>query len=255
MSVMTQTYRPSMTVGQVYARPYGSATAPVPIGNVLELSLEHKEDVQRQDDMTRLGGGVHAEVRRVTEVNFSATLADLNVVNLARAVLGTVAAQDADDVTGLKRTATPGTLIPLDHINVSQLTITKPGADPDTDPPVSITATGNYELRPEGIWVLEGATDITAPVEVTIGYSYADQVVIEHLTAKAAELQLRFAGLNEADQGKPCIVDLWRVSQGVTQQLAQLQQGFSNLEVSGSVLMDPNKTGIGISRYMRTTLV
>ena len=59
----------------------------------------------------------------------------------------------------------------------------------------------------------------------------------------------------KADQGKPCIVDLWRVSQGVTQQLAQLQQGFSNLEVSGSVLMDPNKVGAGISRYMRTTLV
>ena len=253
--IVKKIYRPAYTVGQVYAAPYGSGGALVPIGNVLAMAPEPNEDVERQKDMTKLGGGVHAEVRRVTEVNFSATLADLNVVNLARAVLGTVAAQDADDVTGLKRTATPGTLIPLDHINVSQLTITKPGADPDTDPPVSITATGNYELRPEGIWVLEGATDITAPVEVTIGYSYADQVVIEHLTAKAAELQLRFAGLNEADQGKPCIVDLWRVSQGVTQQLAQLQQGFSNLEVSGSVLMDPNKTGIGISRYMRTTLV
>ena len=72
MSVMTQTYRPSMTVGQVYARPYGSATAPVPIGNVLELSLGHKEDVQRQDDMTRLGGGVHAEVRRVMIERFGA---------------------------------------------------------------------------------------------------------------------------------------------------------------------------------------
>ena len=253
--IVKKIYRPAYTVGQVYAAPYGSGGALVPIGNVLEMATEHNEDVERQNDMTKLGGGVHAEVRRVTEVNFSATLADLNVVNLARAVLGTVAAQDADDVTGLKRTATPGTLIPLDHINVSQLTITKPGADPDTDPPVSITATGNYELRPEGIWVLEGATDITAPVEVTIGYSYADQVVIEHLTAKAAELQLRFAGLNEADQGKPCIVDLWRVSQGVTQQLAMLQTGFGNLQVAGSVLMDPNKTGIGISRYMRTTLV
>ena len=136
--IVKKIYRPSYQVGQVYAAPY-SGGALVPIGNVLEMATEHSEEVERQNDMTKLGGGVHAEVRRVTEVNFSATLADLNVVNLARAVLGTVAAQDADDVTGLKRTATPGTLIPLDHINVSQLTITKPGADPDTDPPVSIT--------------------------------------------------------------------------------------------------------------------
>lgn len=253
--IVKKIYRPAYTVGQVYAAPYGSGGALVPIGNVLEMAIEHNEEVERQNDMTKLGGGVHAEVRRVTEVNFSATLADLNVVNLARAVLGTVAAQDADAVTGLKRTATLGALIPLDHINVSAVTITKPGANPATDPPVAVTAAGNWELRPEGIWIFEGATGITEGVKLTIGYSYADQVVIEHLTAKAAELQLRFAGLNEADQGKPCVVDLWRVSQGVTQQLAQLQQGFSNLEVSGSVLMDPTKVGAGISRYMRTTLV
>ena len=42
MSVITETYKPSMTVGQVYARPYGSAAAPMPIGNVLELALERQ---------------------------------------------------------------------------------------------------------------------------------------------------------------------------------------------------------------------
>ena len=57
MSVITETYKPSMTVGQVYARPYGSAAAPMPIGNVLELALEHKEQVIKQPDMSRLGGG------------------------------------------------------------------------------------------------------------------------------------------------------------------------------------------------------
>lgn len=151
MSVMTQTYRPSMTVGQVYARPYGSATAPVPIGNVLELSLEHKEDVQRQDDMTRLGGGVHAEVRRVTEVGIKMKLADLNMVNLTRAVLGTAAAVAGAAVTDEAHTATLGGLVRLAHVQPTAVTVKK-GADAGSA--TAVAAAGNYEVRPEGILVL-----------------------------------------------------------------------------------------------------
>ena len=65
IEVTKQIYKPSMTVGQVYARVYGSLALPMPVGNVLELGLEHSEDVQTQEDMTKLGGGTHAEVRRV----------------------------------------------------------------------------------------------------------------------------------------------------------------------------------------------
>ena len=45
IEVTKQIYKPSMTVGQVYARVYGSQALPMPIGNVLELGLEHSEDV------------------------------------------------------------------------------------------------------------------------------------------------------------------------------------------------------------------
>ena len=65
MSEITQKiYRPSLTVGQVYARPYGSAMLPVPIGNVLELGIEQSEDVQSQPDMTVLGGGTITRVEK-----------------------------------------------------------------------------------------------------------------------------------------------------------------------------------------------
>lgn len=113
MSLITQTYKPSMNVGQVYARPYGSTSAPLPIGNVLELSLEHSEDVQTQDDMTKLGGGTHAEVRRVKEVKLKMKLADLNVTNLARGELGTVEGIEAGDVADEPHIATLGGLLRL----------------------------------------------------------------------------------------------------------------------------------------------
>ena len=97
--LIRKTYRPGMTVGQVYARPWGSNAALAEIGNVLELTLEHKENVVKQQDMTRLGGGTHAEVRRVEDVEISMKLADLNIVNLARATLGTVQGVDAGNAT------------------------------------------------------------------------------------------------------------------------------------------------------------
>ena len=88
-AILKQIYKPSMTVGQVYAKVYGSASLPLPIGNVLELGIEHSEDVQKQDDMSALGGGIHAEVRRISEAKLTAKLADLNVTNLSRAIFGT----------------------------------------------------------------------------------------------------------------------------------------------------------------------
>ena len=72
----TKIYKPAMLVGQVYARAYGATTPHIPIGNVLKLELEHSEDVITQEDMTKLGGGTYAEVRRVKEVAIKMELAD-----------------------------------------------------------------------------------------------------------------------------------------------------------------------------------
>ena len=92
-----------------------------------------------------------------------------------------------------------------------------------------------------------GALSATATDNSLYGYA---------LTTKAAELTLRFGGLNEVDSGKPVVTDMWRVSQGVTKQLAHIiSKGFGKLEVEGSLMKDPTKTGAGISQYMRTTLV
>ena len=242
--IIKRTYAPSALVGKIYTAPYNSAAPLTPIGNVLEAATEQTESVEKQDDMTVLGGGTHAEIRRVTGVKFSAKIADLNVVNLARAALGTVSPMDAGTVTNVAAVAKLGGLIPLPHINVSDLVLKK-GTD-------TIPAAGNFDLLPEGIWVRADAAGLTDNDAITYSYSYADQVVIEALTTKAPELTFRFAGLNEADSGKPVIFDLYRVSQGVAKQLSLIKKGFGALDIEGEVLQDPTKTGVGISRYMRT---
>ena len=251
-NILTKTYRPSLTVGQVYARPYGSTAAPTPIGNVLELDLEHDEDVQKQDDMTRMGGGVHAEVRRIKDITIKMKLADLNVVNLTRAVLGTAQAITGGTVTGEELTVTLGGLLRLAHLAPTALTLKK-GVDAATA--TALTVVGNVEIRPEGIYVLPEAKDLSNGDTLWVDYIYGEYAVIEALTTKAPELELTFGGLNEADSGKPTLVEVWRVSQSVTKKLMLLGKDFDAIEVDGTVLQDPTKTGAGISRYYRTSVV
>lgn len=250
-TILTKTYRPSLTVGQVYARPYGSSSALMPIGNVLELDLEHDEDVQKQDDMTQLGGGVHAEVRRIKDISIKMKLADLNVVNLTRAVLGTAQAVTAGTVTDEAHTATLGGLLRLAHLAPTALTMKK-GADAATA--TAVTMAGNFEVRPEGIYILPGAADLQDSDKLWASYTYGEYATIEAITTKAAELELTFGGLNEADSGKPTVVEVWRVSQSVTKKLALLGKDFGAIEVEGTVLQDPTKSGAGVSRYYRTSL-
>lgn len=328
-AILKKVYRPSLTVGQLYARRYGSSDKPTPVGNVLELQLEHDEDVQKQEDMTRVGGGIHAEVRRITDIKVSMKLADLNVTNLTRAVLGTATGIDGGSVASEAHTVQLGGLLRLAHIGASNVTVRKGGAlvavtdeeHLDAQPNAAITtahaaplnvvvyagasygtkalidaqdnytvtatgiqldanpqdittghdlwvsysyappggaeveAAGNFEARPEGIYILPDAQALSDSDVVHVSYDYGEYAVIEAITEKAPELELTFGGLNEADSGKPTLVEIWRVSQSVTKQLALLGKDFGAIDVEGTVLQDPSKTGAGVSRYYRTSLV
>lgn len=244
--VSKQIYKPSMTVGQVYAKVYGSAGLALPIGNVLELSLEHDEDVKKQDDMTALGGGTHAEVRRIKEAKVVMKLADLNIVNLSRAIFGLSSAKAAGTVPDEAHVVTLGGLVRLANIQPTEVVVTK-GAAP-------VAAVGNYEVRAEGIYILPDAADLADADAITVDYTYGAYAVIEAMTTKAVELSLTFGGLNEADGGKPVIVDIYRASQGITKKLALINKDFGALDVEGSVLIDPTKTGTGISRYYKVSM-
>ena len=252
VEVIKQIYKPSLTVGQVYAKAWGSSAAPKPVGNVLELGLQYTEDVQKQDDMTRLGGGVHAEVRRVTDVKVSMKMADLNVVNLARATLSSISAIEAGTIEDMPFTVSElGVLIPFEHIGATNVVIKK-GADAASAQPV--TMVGNFEPRAAGAVLLDGAPGITQNDKLWISYEYGAYAALEALTTQAPQLQLLFEGLNEADSGKPMVVDLWRCSQGVTKQLSLLGKTFNALDIEGTLVSDPTKTGQGISRYFRTRM-
>lgn len=251
-AVIKRTFRPYVGVGQVYARPYGSTVLPAPIGNVLELVLSHKETVIKQPDMTRTGGGTYSEVRRVEEANVAMKLADFNAVNLARASYGTVEAIEAGTVAALDVLASRGGLIRT-FLSPTAVTLKKvtPAVDPEDPPTLTDILASNYEVRPEGIYLLESATGFADGDTVRVAYSYGVQAAIQALTTSTPELELSFGGLNEGDNGRPMVVDIFRCSQSIAQNLALIGQQHGTLDVGGTIMVDPTKSGSGISRFYK----
>ena len=218
------------------------------------------------DDEVALDRRLHAIGKR--DVRDVQRVADIGFRDVEDDVLGDVAGGDfqfdlrPDDlqhaaalqagagvVADEPRTATLGGLIRLTHLAPTGLTLKKGATLAGATP---VAAAGNFEVRPEGIYVLPNAVDLTGSDLVWASYSYGDYAVVEALTTKAKELELIFEGLNEADDGKPSIVEVWRVSQGVASSIGLLaDKGFASLPVSGAVLKDDTKNGAAISKYYR----
>lgn len=249
--LIKQIFRPSLTVGVVYARVYGSNDARLPIGNVLELTVAHSEDKQQHADMQRGGGGIAYELRRVKESTVSMKLADLNATNLARATQSVLRGVESGTVTNEAHTATLGGLLRIAHISPTSV-IVKVGATAQDATAVALL--GNYEVRAAGIYLLPDAVGIEDGDQLWISYSYGAYMVMEALAASAVELELTFEGMNEADSDKPQIVEIWRASQGVTKSLALISGKLGVLDVEGTLLADQTKTGVGISRYYRVSM-
>ena len=96
----------------------------------------------------------------------------------------------------------------------------------------------------------DAEVDLADDEDVVLDYEFDAFVRIQALVNKAAELEFIIDGMNEVDDEKVSIIRVWRASQGVAAKIALLQEkGFANLEVTGSVMMDPTKTGTGISKY------
>ena len=77
---------------------------------------------------------------------------------------------------------------------------------------------------------------------------------MQALTRSGVILEMSFGGVNEADSGKPVVVDLFRVSLGAAKEVSLIGDDFASLQLEGKLLVDQSKTGAGISRYMKVSM-
>lgn len=248
-------YKPYLGVGPVYIRAAGQANGPLyHLGNTSELKLAHDEQVIEQPDYDTPGGGTHAEVRRIGSVTASFVMHDLNADNLALATRGTVTAINGGTITDEARTAHGGALLRLAHPGASSVVVTSVDG---------LTTYTGYEVSGAGIKVLASgdlATAIAAlpdpatGLAVKVSYTHPGYNQIEALTESGKVWELVFDGINEADSGKACVVDLWRVNLGVAKELALKGDAMGSLPMEGKLLKD-NSKGAGASAFYRKQLV
>lgn len=247
----TQIFRPTMNSGKVYARLVGSAAPMQEIGGVEQLELAIKESIKKQTDYNRAGGGTRSQVSRVEEVTMKAVLQDINPVNLARAVFGNTSAVPVGTITDEAHVAYKGGLIALMHLNPTAVTLTTGGGSP-----TAIAAAGNYEVRPEGIYVFDTATAITDGMAVLVDYTHGAYDLVQAMVTTAPVVEMRYAGVNEAMSGDNSVVDLFRVKLGATKKVGLIDsKDFATLDIEGEVMKDPTKTGAGTSAFFKVQML
>jgi len=304
MTVSTQTYQPTMTVGQVYLRIAGSADPLRAIGNVSQLDLEIEEDVKDLTDYTAIGGGIWDTVARVKNVSLAVTLHDLDGENLKLASHGAVTAVAAAAVPAEALTAVQGGLCRLAHPGPTLVTVTcatpawvtatayalgaqvrkttspshvyqctvagtSGASEPTWKTDGTTTADGStlvwadlgafaavdgtdFDVRPEGIMIRGGG--IPSGCAISAAYSHGAYIAVEGLVTAQQTYEMAFGGLNEANAGSPCLLDVWRCKFGAAKKRGFIGDDFQAVELSGRVLKDTSK-GVGKSAYFREQVV
>jgi hypothetical protein len=300
MTVQLQTYRPTLNAGQVYLRLAMAAAPLQAIGNVSVLQLAISEDEKTLADYTAPGGGQWAALSRVTGIEASMTLHDLDPVNLARAIYGDATATVAGSETTQPHVAYQGGLTRLAHPAPTSVVVAHGAGTPATSHAYLVgdwvytgthvyqcttagtsaataptwktdgtdttdgtvvwadrgafatVADTDYEVRREGLLILEGGIPDGCPIKVS--YSYGAYSAVEALTAGGQIYELSFGGLNEANNNSPVVLDIFRLKISAASALDFLGDDFASLEVKGKVLLDPTKSGAGTSKYFRVQM-
>lgn len=240
-------YYPYLGSGKIYARVAGAAAGLIELGNASALTLAVKEDKKKLQDFSKPGGGTYASVSRIDTVTAQMKLNDLNKTNVARAVFGTESAVVGDTVVDEVVIGYKGALVPFAHINPSTVVVSH-----STGTPTYVENT-DYEVRAGGIYIIPAGA-ITDAQSLKVDYTYLSYDKVEAMTSGAVTLELHFEGLNEANSGKPVILDVYRAQLSPTKALSLLGDKFSDLDMEAEVLKDSSKVGVGISQYFRAKL-
>jgi len=264
----TRVFRPTMMAGIVYAREVGSTQPLQPIGGIEVLTIAIDEAKITQSNTSSSGGGNRAVVYRINEMTLAATLQDLNPINLARSLRSGVQEVLAGTVTNEAANARLGGLTRLAHLQPSTVVVRNATTD------AVIAAAGNFEVRPEGLFFYDDSTAVVAAKDawetanptlpetdfpglgIEVDYAHSGYDVIQALTAATPILEMSYAGVNEALEDAPSVVDIFRVQLSATQGLNLISAGeFATLEIEGEVLRDPTKTGAGVSKYFKKQML
>ncbi|MGY8830716.1 MAG: phage tail tube protein [Pseudomonadales bacterium] len=223
------------------------------VGDVSELSgtmsqaaITHRESFS----------GKKAKVREFfTElgIDWSATLHKIDADNIAKFSLGTLTSQVAGTVSAEAFPAglVGGDVIQLAKTNVTSLVLT----DSATPTPATLVRGTHYEYDVFGdveLLTLPTSPAPTQPFKAAYSHGATRQAALLNGTRK--NYVMRYKGINLAENDKPVLLEVYKVSPGLLQTLAMITSGnqLAGAPVTFTSLLDTSKPANGaLGQYGR----
>lgn len=234
-------------VGKQYLEDLLNPAGLLEVGNCSALAYEAQTNDIELPDYTNPGGGLDKSVTRITGVNVTYNARHFKTANVARALYGEVSNVDAGTVTGEAHRAFPTGLLLLKNPGASDLVI-KAGA-------VTLVEGTDYVVGPAGLPTMKASANVPEDgVDVTVDYSYAERATVQALVASGKRFRSVFVGLNEAESGRPVIIEVFRINHSPAS-LSAIGDEFAGMEFTAKAEKDDSKSGQGVSQYMTVTFL
>lgn len=214
-------------------------------GSMQETAITHEESFSGKKGRVR-------EFFISPQLNMSATLHSLNPENYALFTQGTATAEEAGVVASepLMAGLEPGDVVMLNNPGVTDLVITDSAGTPvelDEEHYILDPRFGSIELvsLPE-----------TPPTQPFIAaYSFAANTQVSFLSANTRpNVALRYEGINLAEGGAPVIMELYKMSPSLLQELSMITDGnqVAGMPIALNALLDTSKPANGpLGQYGR----
>lgn len=235
-------------VGVVHAKRLGVTDAPLrDLGDVETLKFANRSNQMAWKQHRKPGGGNLATLDTLDGITLDVQMQEWTEENLAMVLQGKIVDLPPETVTGEAIVLQPGGLSMTAFPGPKSITLTETsGGTPIALSAVSVSAAG--------LTVPKDSAVITAPTPATIAYTSTQATRIEPLVEAGAEYCLVFDGLNEAESGRPVIVEVWRWKAPPAEELALIDgENPGKLLSKGEVLAAQRP--VGESPFWRATFL
>ncbi|MBF0424125.1 MAG: hypothetical protein HQL73_14165 [Magnetococcales bacterium] len=228
--------------GKILMGLVGAAIRDIGVFEDLKVALE--EETHELENFETIAGGVVESVSWIKKAKVSFTLHELTRDNLALASLGMASAVPQGATTNETHKAWKDSYIPLNHIKPTVTSVKVGGADK--------AAGTDYIVNSMGLYIPAGSS-IDDGEEITVGYSYPAQEVVEAMTATNKVYTIIFQGANLAQDGRARIVHMYKVKLSPASELALVTKDIGKLPMIGVLLADDSQPQ-GKSQYFKEML-
>ncbi|HTF96500.1 MAG TPA: hypothetical protein VL995_10230, partial [Cellvibrio sp.] len=204
------------------------------VGDVSAFSVGFAEEKAAHQESY---SGQRSKVREFNisnDMTLNMTFHDFNAENKARFTNGTVTDIATGTVTAenLPNPVVVGTEYALANPGVSSVVITDSAGTP------AVVPANHYTLDAAFGNLIFNSLPASPAFPFKVAYSYAARSQLAFLNASQKTYALKYEGVNLAEGGAPVIVELYRLSTGLMQELALITSGnaLAGMQVSGSVL-------------------